>query len=165
MSMKIKILLVDDDPMALSFLEFKLRSALPVFECETRTEPNIDGAFDIYFLDNDFQGRRVAAELASRIRQERPNALIIAFSGTLDSQTLKNLINAGCSGACDKSQPGDLDEALKVTRKYIDTLQRQRESEKPQRGGIVDAVRSIRGLLDSWNTRLDQQQRESERTK
>ena len=160
MSMKTKILLVDDDPMALSFLEFKLRSGLPAFDCETRTEPNIDGAFDIYFIDNDFQGRRVAAELASRIRRERPDALIIAFSGTLDSQTLKNLINAGCSGACDKSQPGDLDEALQVARKYIDTLNQQRASQRPQRGGLVDAVRSIRGLLDSWNTRLDQQHRQ-----
>ena len=162
MSVKPKILLVDDDPMALSFLEFKLRSALPPFTCETRTEPNIDGAFDIYFIDNDFQGRRVAAELASRIRQERPNALIIAFSGTLDQQTLKNLINAGCSGACDKSQPADLDEAIKVSHTYIENLQREHDAQKPQRGGIVDAVRSIRGLLDSWNTRLDQQQRESE---
>lgn len=159
--MKPRILLVDDDPMALSFLEFRLRGALPAFECETRTEPNIDGDYDVYFLDNDFQGRRVAAELASRIRREKPLALIIAFSGTLDQQTLKNLINAGCSGACDKSQPGDLDEALKVTKTYLEQLAQQRDREKPQRGGFTEAIRSIRGLLDSWNTRLDQQSKQS----
>lgn len=149
--------------MALSFLEFKLRQGLPPFECETRDQPNVDGQFDVYFLDNDFQGRRVAAELAQHIRQRRPGALIIAFSGTLDQQTLKKLINAGCSGACDKSVPSDLDDAIGVARQFIDKLKQQREAERPQRGGLVDAVRSIRGLLDSWNTRLESQQNTVER--
>src|SRR6185369_8257118 len=76
-----RALLVDDDPMALEHLELVLSSRFP---------------------DHDFEGELMAGELARQIRARGKPATVVAFSGHLDVETLKRLINAGCDGACEK---------------------------------------------------------------
>ena len=115
-----KALIVDDDIWAVRLVEGMLNQCFPDLAVEGRNEPNTEGEFDIYFIDNDFNGTPLATELASRIRTAHPDALIIAFSGTLNADLLKDLINAGCNGACDKSTPSDLPRAMDITREYID---------------------------------------------
>ena len=89
-------LIVDDDLDAAEFLKFRLRQLNPDIGVEIRLQPDASGDFDMYFLDNDFAGMRLAAELAAAARRQRGDALIVAFSAFLDVQTLKQLINAGC---------------------------------------------------------------------
>src|SRR5262249_17493069 len=99
---RLRALLLDDDPYALEFLRAILAERYPGLDIDVRTEPDPTGEYDLYLLDDDFEGVRLAGKLARRIRAQRPEALILAFSASLDGQTLKDLLGAGCNGVCDK---------------------------------------------------------------
>jgi DNA-binding NarL/FixJ family response regulator len=126
MSRQIEALLLDDDIWSLRLIKGLLQECFPDMKVHARDLPDPQGEFDIYFVDNDFNGRRVLPDLARDIRRERPQALIIAFSATLDAGTLKELINAGCDGACDKSVYGDLARTMEIVRAYIELAARKR---------------------------------------
>lgn len=153
-----KILLLDDDPAALRFLEYKLKLTMPEVDCEARLQPEVDGDFDIYFIDNEFEGQRIAAQLADQIRSLKPSAVIIAYSATLDRDTLKHLMRAGCTKACDKSEPTELDATLDVLRRQVEEMQRRQNATRPRGplGSIIHGLRTLTGLFESWNTRLRQ---------
>lgn len=148
-----KALLIDDDPMALDFLEWTLSSAFPRLEITRRETPDVSGEFDLYVLDNEFNGRPLAAELARQVRATAPGALVLAYSAHLDAGTLKALLAQGCSGACDKSDPSDMESALEVIDAYLNTSTRARPTAPAK--GLLGAVRSVTQLLSSWNQRLD----------
>ncbi len=144
-------LLVDDDPFALEHLELLLSSRFPVLAIEKRTTPDVSGAFDFYFLDNDFEGRRLASELAQSVRAERPRATIVAFSGVLDVDTLKRLINVGCDGVCDKEDPGSWRPILEIMDQRLLALAAKHKGSTF--GGVRNAAFSIQRLLADWNRR------------
>jgi DNA-binding NarL/FixJ family response regulator len=146
-------LVVDDDIWSLRFLEGLLREFFPELLVETREVPDCSGQFDLYFIDNDFNGRRVAGELASAIRKHDPDALIIAYSANLDADTLKSLINAGCNGACDKSSHSDVSRAMQVARAFI--KERIEAQSRVFGGGFTNMICSVRELLREWNCRLE----------
>ena len=150
----ISALLIDDDVWSLRILKGILRECFPDLQIETRLDPDVSGDFDIYFIDNLFDAGLIAARLAREIRASHPNALIIPFSATLDRDTLKALIAAGCDGACDKTVPTDLPMAMEVTQRYIEGL-----LAAPAGGGrgLRAVVSSIRGLLREWNARLERE--------
>ena len=161
MAEKAKILLLDDDPAALRFLEYKLRRSIPEVDCEARLQPEVDGDFDIYFIDNEFEGQRIAAQLADRIRTLKPSALIIAYSATLDRDTLKRLMQAGCTKACDKSAPSELDAALDVLREHVQRIRMARkEAPRGPLGSLIQGLRTVTGLIEAWNTRVRQNNRQ-----
>ncbi len=146
-----RALLVDDDRHALDHLELLLTSRFPELEVETRTRPDISGAFDFYFLDNDFDGQRLAANLAGRVRAERPGVTIVAFSGVLDVETLKHLINVGCDGVCDKEEPQSWRPILELVESRLASMEaRHRHAVF---GGVRNAAFSIQRLLADWNQR------------
>lgn len=153
-----KILLLDDDPAALRYLEYKLKRSMPEVDCEARLQPEVDGDFDIYFIDNEFEGQRIAAQLADQIRSLKPSAVIIAYSATLDRQTLKRLMKAGCTKACDKSAPNELDATLDVIRRHVEEMKLLEANRRPRGplGSIIHGLRTLTGLFESWNTRLRQ---------
>lgn len=161
MTKTIRALVLDDEPFSQEILCTLLGHEIPGMEIEGRTEPDPKGEFDIYIIDNDFGGVAMAAELARTIRAQQPTSLVLAFSGTLDAMTLKELINAGCDGVCDKSVDTDLPIALDIVRKYVDSLVSEPDpaSALPSGGGLFGAIRSISDLLREWNTRLETQQR------
>jgi DNA-binding NarL/FixJ family response regulator len=143
-----RALLLDDDPWALELLTAHLAARFPELEVETRTRPEPSGGFDLYLIDNDFGGPLLAGDLARRIRSMAPEALIVAFSATLDAASLRALINAGCNGACDKSNPEELPELLGIVEAFL--------AESPRRaGGIRGAIGEVRSLLREWNRRLE----------
>ena len=148
-----RALLVDDDPMALEHLELLLSSRYPDLEIETRQEPDVSGRFDFYFLDNDFEGELMAGALAREIRTRAPQATIIAFSGRLDVDTLKRLINAGCDGACEKGVPSSWRPILALVETRLHNMVASHRREAGPFGGVRHAAGSIRDLLEDWNER------------
>ncbi len=144
-------LLVDDDINALDHLELLLSMTFPGVRFEKRLEPNVEGDFDFYFLDNDFGGKLCAADMAVEIRERLPAATIFAFSARLDAATLKGLINAGCDGVCDKSEPITWRVVIEHMRYDLETRARQHKRQARAFGGVRSAARAIQGLLADWN--------------
>jgi hypothetical protein len=79
-----KALILDDDPAILMLLEKELTERHPDLEVACRAEPHLDDKYDVYILDNDFDGVERCAEMAERIRIANPDSLIIAFSSCLN---------------------------------------------------------------------------------
>jgi N-acetylglucosaminyldiphosphoundecaprenol N-acetyl-beta-D-mannosaminyltransferase len=146
-----RALLVDDDLMALEHLELVLSSRFPDLEITTRRTPDVTGHYDFYFLDNDFEGELLGGKLAREIRAENELALVIAFSGALDVDSLKRLINAGCDGACEKGLAASWRPMLAMVEKRLAELEASHRRESGSFGGVRHAAGSIRDLLDEWN--------------
>jgi len=153
MAATFRALVIDDDPDALAWMSYTLNERFPELEVTTRELPDLSGRFDLYFIDNDFNGKRMAAELASAIRASNPQAMIVAFSASLDHRTLKLLVNAGCDGACEKSEPEDVGQMLGIVSAYLN--RRRSETQEKSTFGLMGAMHSIRNLLREWNRRLD----------
>lgn len=153
----LKALLLDDDPYALEFLRAILSERFPGLSIDVRSEPDPTGEYDLYLLDDDFEGVRLAGKLARRIRAQRPEALILAFSASLDDKTLKDLLGSGCNGVCDKRVPADLPEMLSALDRCLAELEEQR-AEKPSDLSGRYLVKTFRELFRAWNQRLDDQE-------
>jgi DNA-binding NarL/FixJ family response regulator len=153
----LKALLLDDDPYALEFLRAVLSERYPDLAIDARAEPDPTGEYDVYLLDDDFEGVRLAGKLARRIRAQRPEALILAFSASLDGPTLKELIGAGCNGVCDKRVPADLPEMLAALDRCLNEIAEQ-HSEPPSDLSGRYLVKTFRELFRAWNQRLDEQE-------
>lgn len=147
----LRALLLDDDEYALEYLKAVLQERFPTLEVETRLSPDPTGTFDFYFIDDDFDGVRLAGKLARKIRAQSPEALVLAFSASLDATTLKELLNAGCTGVCDKKVPTDMPAMLDAVSRCIAELERVREA--PQRDAR-HLVSTLRNLFKEWNRRL-----------
>jgi hypothetical protein len=146
-----RALLVDDDPMALEHLELLLSSRFPDLELTTRRVPDVSGDFDFYFLDNEFGGELLAGKLAREIRARAKPATVVAFSGRLNIDTLKSLINAGCDGAAEKGVPSSWRPILTlVEQRLADMVASHRRAAGPF-GGVKHAAGSIRDILEQWN--------------
>jgi DNA-binding NarL/FixJ family response regulator len=154
MTQPARVLILDDDRTTLVLIEATLQKTFPGLYIEKRATPTPSPGFDIYFVDNDFDGLEAGANVARAIRSMAPEAMIIAFSGTLTRSVLKELINAGCNGACDKTVRQDLIDAMRIVGKFLD----ERAERLGENTGVMGAVRSITTLLKSWNERLDQQE-------
>lgn len=152
-----KALLLDDDPYALEFLRAVLSERYPGLEIHARSEPDPTGEYDVYLLDDDFEGVRLAGKLARRIRAQRPEALILAFSASLDDSTLKELLGAGCNGVCDKRVPSDLPEMLAALDRCMSELERE-QLRPPSDLSTRYLVNTFRDLFRAWNRRLDSQE-------
>jgi hypothetical protein len=148
----VSALLVDDDVWSLRLLAGMLRQCFPDLRIETRVTPDVSGEFDVYFIDNLIGGNFMAEKLVRCVRESRPHALIIAVSATLDKETLKSLLLAGCNGACDKTVRSDLPQAMEITQRYIEALI---ASPAREGRGLRGVLASIRGLLREWNARLE----------
>jgi N-acetylglucosaminyldiphosphoundecaprenol N-acetyl-beta-D-mannosaminyltransferase len=146
-------LLVDDDIHALDHLELLLSMTFPGVAFEKRLEADVEGDFDFYFLDNDFNGELQAARMAGEIRERQPDATIFAFSAHLDVGTLKGLINAGCDGVCDKSEPATWRVVVEHMRFELGERARRHKRGTRAFGGVRNAARSIELLLQDWNDR------------
>lgn len=153
------VLLVDDDPFALDHLELLLTNSFAEIEITRRTTADVSGRFDFYFIDNDFDGRRAAAEMAREIRRANPHAYVYAFSGALDVDSLKRLINAGCDGVCEKGRPESWRPVLHQVKQRLDMLAREHKRKTGAFGGVRNAARSIHGLLEEWNERAKERER------
>ncbi|MEI7766669.1 MAG: response regulator [Phycisphaerae bacterium] len=147
-SFPLRVLVLDDDVAMCDLLRFNIESRFPSALVECRNKPDPTGDFDVYLLDNDFEGKREIGRLIQLIRSRRPQALVVAFSAVLDAPTLKTLLNQGCDAACDKTVPTDLVTAMNVIERFRQT---QSQRGKP---GFVQTINSLADLLRQWNRRM-----------
>ena len=152
----LRALLLDDDEYALELLQAILLERYPGLEIEKRLTPDATGDFDLYFLDDDFEGVRLAGRLARRIRAQRPEAVILAFSASLDLRTLKELLNAGCNGVCDKKVPADMPRMLDALDRCVEEIAERRNAAPVNLSGRF-ILNTFRELFQEWNKRLESQ--------
>jgi DNA-binding NtrC family response regulator len=154
MSMLTSALIVDDDPDASEYLRYRLARRLDGIVIEVRHQPDVSGQFNLYFIDNDFDGCRLAAKLVRQIRTRQPGSLIFAFSAHLDADTLKQLINAGCDGVCEKHRQDELERFLDIVQSSVSKHHSSGRG-KPDDSGLCGTIRSITELIREWNRRLE----------
>ena len=157
------VLVLDDDPVVLKLLSLRLRKRFPSVAVDCQPQPVAVGAYDIYILDNDFHGRPLAADLAEHIKQQQPDSLVLALSGTLDADTLKRLINCGCAGAFDKSSPSEIDAMLETIAGHLAGANAGALIGSRPRARVADTARAIAGLIRDWNHRLELEERREQR--
>lgn len=151
----IRTLILDDDPIAHDLLAYRLKQRFTTMDIECRLDPKTSGDFDVYFVDNDFDGHLLAPDLVQEVRSRHPQAHIVVFSSVLDAATLKSLLNHGCDVACDKSKPTDIEHALQSVEEYLGKRLESRRLERMQSRGLLGTVHSIVELLRQWNRRLE----------
>ena len=151
-------LLLDDDPNVLNVMSLRLSQRFPGLRLECRHTPNPSGDYDVFLLDNDFYGDRLAADLAEEIRRRCPHSLIIAFSSVLDTDALKRLINCGCSGAFDKGKPADIERMLALIESHLAAENRKNMTDDRDGRRSAGTVRAISELIREWNSRLAAQE-------
>ncbi len=144
--------IIDDDPIAATVMRARLAIQFPQCAIEIYDQPIVTPMLNVYFIDNDFNGHRLATKLLKEIRQTNPNALVVAMSSTLENDTLKALINGGCNAVYDKNQPSNCDPVFEVIGNYINVLEQLEVMQ--QRNRFSSIAQSLRGLLQEWNTRL-----------
>jgi len=147
-----RALLLDDDKYALEFLRAILNDRYPELEVDVRLEPDPSGRYDFYFLDDDFEGIRLAGKLARKIRATQPSAVILAFSASLDAPTLKELLGAGCNGVCSKKVPSDMPQMLAALDRCMEELKRSRRPGAAS--SASNLLQTFRDLFREWNRRL-----------
>ncbi len=150
---KPSFLLLDDDVFALEHMQLLLSTHFNEVVFEKRTQPDYSGQFDFYFIDHDFAGERIGPEIVTRIREQNSDALIFGFSANLDADTLRRLINAGCDGVCDKTEPDRWKPVLLLVRKRLEQVAKRHYRETSFFGGVRHAAGSIQSLLHEWNSR------------
>ncbi len=150
---KPKMVILDDDPIVTTVIREHIQTCYPIAEVRAYNEPVIKGGYDVYFVDNDFNGKRLASILVSQIREISPNALVVALSSTLDLDELRRLVNQGCNVVYNKRFPQKSQDAREVIDNYIKVLRENQGFQK--RGRFIDLLGSLRSLLDQWNVRLN----------
>ncbi len=147
-----RIGIIDDDPIAAGCMRARLQQSFPRTSVTIYNQPVVTPTLDIYFVDNDFDGKCMATTLLHEIRELNPNALVVAMSATLEQPTLLELMNGGCNAVYDKNHPHDCGAVFEVIENYLSVLERLRASHTRNPFGGV--VLSLRELLHEWNIRL-----------
>lgn len=150
-----KILVVDDDPVVTRVIGQHLRVTFPDCEVNVSNKPEILPGYNVYFIDNDFDGQHMAKVLLEQARQLAPHSLVVALSSTLTMEDLQILVNLGCNAVYSKQSPHKSEDAKEVVRQYLTILKERQLSHGPN--GFLELLRSIKGLLSQWNQRLGKQ--------
>ena len=149
------ILILDDDPVVTRVIGQHLKVTFPECDVSVSNKPEVIPGFNVYFIDNDFDGKHLAKDLLSQVRQLAPHALVVALSSTLTMDDLQALVNRGCNAVYSKQNPHRSEEAKEVIRQYISVLQEREEVKDTY--GFLDLLHSMKALLSQWNHRLSKQ--------
>lgn len=150
MSNNIRVLILDDDENASALLEYRLSEKFSNLEISVSDSPTPLPGFDIYFVDNDFDGESHLVEVVEQLRRQNPDSLCIAFSGCLHHDTLKRLVNAGCDHVCEKGQQQELVRTLDI----VDDFVRNRPFARSD-SGFLSTIRAVTDLFREWNRRME----------
>jgi|GEM_PF-1315244 len=148
-----KFLIMDDDTVVTSVFKAHLGAHFPWVKIHVSNQPIAEPGYDVYFIDNNFDGKHLAAILIDQIRQLEPQALIVTLSATLDLNALRQLVNLGCNAVYSKQAPIESSDARRVIGNYLGIIDRQL-TDSENRNSFSDTVSSLFQLLDAWNRRL-----------
>lgn len=153
MTMEYNVAIIDDDQFVASIMRTALLLRFNNLKIDCYAEPVVMPMMDIYFIDNDFEGSKLAKKLLLNIRETNPNALVIVMSSTVDLETLEDLVNGGVNAIWDKrvDEIEQNENVFNVIKNYITIVDKARhDSEK----NFNNPFNSIRALLEQWNRRL-----------
>ncbi|MCH6258095.1 response regulator [Puniceicoccaceae bacterium K14] len=157
---RLRILIIDDDPVVTKVLGHRMQVSYPGVEVTVANDPVVEAGYDIYFIDNDFDGEKMAHALMREIREIAPQALIVALSSTLDLKTLRDMVNRGCCAVYDKCSQEASEEAHKVIKRYIEEVKRSKSPSRT-RTNFKSIMDSMKDLLGSWNQCLSSAKEET----
>ena len=149
-----KFLVIDDDAIVTKIVQRHLQTEFPQAEVETCGEPVVHPGYDVYFVDNNFNGQEMALNLLRQVRALEPQALVVALSNTLDLNLVSNLVNNGCNVIYDKANIKGATEARKVITNYLSVCEDYYQN--PNKRSTKSILSSIKQLLNEWNQRLEQ---------
>jgi CheY-like chemotaxis protein len=141
-----RIAVLDDSPVSTKLQQKLIRDRFPNAEITVCHEPRLLLGNDVYLIDNQFGSSECAVDLATRIRANEPDSLIIVWSATVTKQLLKRLAPVGINAVAEKESREDIEAALQVIERFV--------RRGPRHHSFGDTIRSIRDLLAQWNTRL-----------
>ena len=147
-----RMLILDDDPIASAVIRKQLQLSFPEAVVDIQHDPQVLPGYDVYLVDNDFNGKYLAGHLVKEARSLSPSALIVSLSSTLDLSTLYEMVNDGCNAVFDKGNPHESWQAKQVIRNYLTVLSDAYLSRK--KFSVVQLLFSLKRLLKEWNTRL-----------
>ena len=148
-----KILIVDDDEFFCRMLSLKLRRTFPYACVSMRTDAAAHTGYDVYIIDNDFDGICQGAKIAETLSKSAPKALIAMMSGSLDQQTLMRLVNCQASGVFDKGEEQDIERLTALIDAHFASLQLAETQAQAAGSTLGELTRFIEG----WNERLNKQ--------
>jgi uncharacterized protein involved in exopolysaccharide biosynthesis/MinD-like ATPase involved in chromosome partitioning or flagellar assembly len=145
-----RIAIIDDDPFVVAHVREAFGQRLPGVTVEGIAEPVAPAGFDVYVVDQEFDGEARGKEVVRRIRAVAPDSLVLAYSAYLDREFLRGLLREGCAGAFDKGSLEELDAMIGIV---ADHLAAERRPGGAMRG-FGETVRAISSLVREWNLRL-----------
>ena len=145
-----KIAIIDDDPFVVAHLSETLTSRLADVHVVGVAEPVAPAGFDVYVVDNEFEGDSRGQDIIRRIRKISPQSLILAYSAYLDRKFLRALLRQGCEGAFDKGSLEELEAMINIIELHLD----MKNADPDKIRGLGNTVRAISGLVHEWNVRL-----------
>ncbi len=154
-----KLLILDDDPHYSGMLALKIRQNFPELLVTTCDQHTVMEGYDIYVLDNDFQGEKWGAKLAETVRIGQPESLVIILSGTLEKSLLKRLVNCHAAGVFDKSEESELPLMFALMEKYL--LNTECLKPKKVSNSFSSPFKDISAMLSAWNERLHYEEKSS----
>lgn len=141
--------IMDDDPNAIAFMKWFLEEHFPWVRVASGTEADVVRGFDMYFIDNNFNGKARAVEIVKALRETEKDAMIIAYSATMDAKTFKALLNAGCNGAAEKGNASDMAIMGRMTREFIE--KKSAEAAEKKSHGFRGTIESMAEMIGKWN--------------
>lgn len=148
MSKPLSVLIVDDDRFASAMLRARWLQSMPEAEVSMRESADVSGAFDVYVIDNQFDGSALGESLVRTARRQSPGALIVAFSSSVDGVVAASLVGAGCDAVAEKTSDEDRELILELAGRYQAALADGDADDGSWRAAAVP-------LLRLWNRRLE----------
>lgn len=142
--------IMDDDPDAIVFMKWFLEEHFPWVRVASGTEAAVVRGFDLYFIDNNFNGKARAVEIVMALRETEKDAMIIVYSATMDAKTFKALLNAGCNGAIEKGNASDMAIMSRMTKEYIENKALEAQLDKAH--GFRGTMQSMAEMIGKWNS-------------
>lgn len=141
--------IMDDDPDAIAFMKWFMEEHFPWVRVASGTEADAVKGFDMYFIDNNFHGKARAVEIVKALRETEKDAMIIAYSATMDAKTFKALMNAGCNGAAEKGSASDMAVIGRMTKEFIEN--KTAEASEKKSHGFRGTIESMADMIGKWN--------------
>ena len=144
---RVRVVVIDDDPITLMYMRAFLSNRFKDVTIETQQEPLIVPGYDVYMIDNQFDDTSMAIDLVSEIKKTSPKSLIVSMSSTLDYNTLLEMVNRGCTGVYDKTNPRDNEMVLDLMRHYMDMVQSEIDKDEAMKN--LSFYQKIKNLFRS----------------